>query len=286
MTPESIEKMAQLYLVPAGLKLLEAVVIWMIGRWLIGIGVNLLRKSLTHNKLDATLVRYVCSILSGLLTVFLALGVMGVIGIETTSFAAVAAGAGLAIGAAWSGMLSNFAAGVFMIVMKPFKVGDHIEAGGVTGVVREIGLFASHIDTEEKVLTLVGNSKLFEDKVSNFTANPTRVCSMEFTVPSGIPFRPRMEPLKIALQALPHVEPESAEVRIKSFNYGVVLQAETQCHQQYWIELQFEMADVIEQHFGDLGFGGASESEKEKAGGEGGGGAAGEKGEAGGEEGE
>lgn len=285
MNPDSLLKMAQEYLVPAGLKLLEAVVIWMIGRWAIGFGINLMRKTLTHNKLDATLVRYVCSIMSGLLMVFLALGVMSVIGIETTSFAAVAAGAGLAIGAAWSGMLSNFAAGVFMIVMKPFKVGDHIEAGGVTGVVKEVGLFASHIDTEEKVLTLVGNAKLFEDKVSNFTANPTRVCSVEFTVPSGVAFRPRMEQLKAALRELNHVEPASAEVRIKSFNYGVVLRAETQCHQQYWEDLQFEMADVIEKHFGDFGFGGAPEGKEKSAGGEGGGGG-GEKGEAGGEEGE
>ena len=281
MNPDSLIKLAQLYVVPVALKLLAAVVVWYIGRWAIGIGINIMRKTLTHNKLDSTLVRYICSIASGLLTVFLAIGVMSVIGIETTSFAAIAAGAGLAIGAAWSGMLSNFAAGVFMIVMRPFKVGDHIEAGGVTGIVKEIGLFASQVDTEEKVLTLVGNAKLFEDKISNFTANPVRVCSIEFGVPSGSPFRPKMDELKTALQALQHVDKESARVRIKGFSYGPVLEAITECHQEHWEDVQGEMADCIERTFGEIGFSGAPTLERGRGGSEGGGGGGAEKPEAG-----
>jgi small conductance mechanosensitive channel len=266
MNANSLIQLAQLYVVPMVLKLLAAVIVWYIGRWAIRLGVNFMRKALTHNKLDATLIRYICSITGGVLTVFLALGVMSVVGIETTSFAAVAAGAGLAIGAAWSGMLGNFAAGVFMIVMQPFKVGDDIEAAGVKGKVKEIGLFSTEIDTEEKVHTLVGNGKLFEDKVSNFSANPVRVCSIQFSVPSGSAFRPRMELLKTALQGLEHVEPASAVVRIKGFNYGPVLEALTSCPHQYWEDLQGEMADVVEQHFGDIGFGGAPSSERGNSG--------------------
>ena len=104
-----------------GMKLLGAIAIWIIGRWAIRIVVGLLSKALSHQKLDATLARYATSIIGGALSLFLALGVIEFLGVNTTSFAALAAGAGLAIGAAWSGILGNFAAGVFMVVMRPFS---------------------------------------------------------------------------------------------------------------------------------------------------------------------
>jgi small conductance mechanosensitive channel len=270
MNIDSILKQAQGFLVPAVISLAKAVAIWYVGRWAIGLGIGVMRKTLTHNKLDATLVRYICSIVAGLLTVFLALGVLSVVGIETTSFAAIAAGAGLAIGAAWSGMLSNFAAGVFMIIMKPFKVGDEIEAGGVRGTVREIGLFASEIDTEEKVYTIVGNAKFLAGKISNFTTNPVRLCAIQFTVPTGSAFRERMEKLEETLNGIEHVEPKSAEIKIVNFDGAPVLRAVTACHQQYYEEVRGVMADRIERPLCDIGFGSAPSGAEEASEDEGG----------------
>ena len=257
MNIDSFLKQAQGFLVPALISLAKAAVLWYVGRWAIGLGVNVMRKPLTHNKLDATLIRYICSIVAGLLTVFLALGVLGVVGIETTSFAAIAAGAGLAIGAAWSGMLSNFAAGVFMIVMRPFKVGDEVEAGGVRGTVKEIGLFASEIDSEEKVHTIVGNSKFLAGKISNFSTNPLRLVAIDFSVPTGTPFRERMERLEHTLQAIEHVEPKTAEIKIVNFDGAPVLRASTACHQKDYEEVRGAMADHIERALSDIGFAGA-----------------------------
>jgi len=95
------------------------------------------------------------------MNIALVLGIRGYFGIQTTSIAAMLAGAGVAIGAAWSGMLGNFAAGAFMLILRPFKVGDFVEIGGITGTVHELGLFGTTIVTPDNVLTLVGNGKVF-----------------------------------------------------------------------------------------------------------------------------
>ena len=103
------------------------------------------------------------------LNIALVLGILGYFGIQTTSFAAMLAGAGVAIGAAWSGMLGNFAAGAFMRVLRPFKMGDFVQIGGITGTVHELGLFGTTLITPDNVMTLVGNGKVFGDTVSNYS---------------------------------------------------------------------------------------------------------------------
>ena len=156
--------------VDIGLKIIGAIVAWIIGRWLINLAVGLMGKGLDRaGKLDPTLVKYLKSIVSVLLTVVLILAILGLFGVETTSFAALLAGAGLAIGTAWGGLLAHFAAGVFMQVLRPYKVGDFVQAGGVTGTVTELGLFTTTIVTPDNVTTIVGNNKIFSD-ISRTTA--------------------------------------------------------------------------------------------------------------------
>ena len=118
--------------------------------------------------------RFFGNTLAVILNITLVLAILGYFGVETTSFAALLASAGLAIGAAWSGLLANFAAGIFLIVLRPFKVGDFISGGGITGTVEEIGLFVTTINTPDNVRTFVGNNKLFADNIQNFSANPYR----------------------------------------------------------------------------------------------------------------
>jgi small conductance mechanosensitive channel len=157
-----------------GLKILAAIAFWVIGRWLIGIVLNVIRKTLERQKLDPTILRYVGSIVTVTLNILLVVGILGYFGIQTTSFAALIATAGIAIGAAWAGLLSNFAAGVFVIVLRPFKVGDFVTAGGITGTVKEIGLFSSVIYTPDNIATMVGNTKILGDTIQNFSHTPYR----------------------------------------------------------------------------------------------------------------
>jgi small conductance mechanosensitive channel len=132
-----------------GLKILGAIAIWIVGRWLIGLALRLIGSALTKQKIDPTLIRYIHSAVATLLNVVLVVAILGFFGVETTSFAALIAAAGVAIGMAWSGLLSNFAGGVFLVILRPFKVGDFVTAAGVTGTVEEIGLFATTFSTPD-----------------------------------------------------------------------------------------------------------------------------------------
>src|SRR5580658_5402973 len=157
-----------------GLQVLGAIVLYIVGRWLISFAVGLVQKTLSRQKVDPTLLRFIGNTISVILNITLVIAILGYFGVQTTSFAALLAGAGLAIGTAWGGLLSNFAAGVFLVVLRPFKVGDFIGAGGLTGTVEEVGLFVTTIDTQDNVRTFVGNNKLFSDNIQNFSANPYR----------------------------------------------------------------------------------------------------------------
>src|ERR1700747_3695573 len=130
-----------------GLKVLEATALWIGGRWLHGISVRRSTRALTRQKVNPTLVRYFNNTVAAVLNIVLVVAILGFFGIETTSFAALLAAAGVAIGMAWSGLLSNFAAGVFLIILQPFKVGDFVVAGGVMGTVVEGGVFVALINT-------------------------------------------------------------------------------------------------------------------------------------------
>ena len=110
--------------VAVGLKVAGAIVIYIIGRWLIGVAGSLIQAALERQKIEPTVIRYIGNTIAVALNVLLVIGILGYFGVETTSFAALIAAIGIAIGAAWSGLLANFAAGAFILVLRPFKVGD------------------------------------------------------------------------------------------------------------------------------------------------------------------
>src|SRR5690348_5567374 len=157
-----------------GLKILGALLAWIVGRYLIGLAVRLISAALSRQHVDPTLLRYVGNIVSVALNIVLVVAILGYFGVETTSFAALVAAMGIAIGAAWAGLLANFAAGSFLIVLRPFKVGDYVKAGGLEGTVKEIGLFATTILTADNVMSFVGNGKIFSDTIQNYSLNPYR----------------------------------------------------------------------------------------------------------------
>src|SRR5262245_53964934 len=161
-------------LVSVAWKVAGAVALWLAGRWLISFALRLVDRALSRQQFDVTLTRYMQTALRILLNVALIVAILGFFGVETTTFAALLAAGGVAIGVAWGGLLANFAAGAFLVFLRPFKVGDFVSAGGVTGTVESIGLFGTVINTPDNVQTIVGNSKIFAETIYNYSANPYR----------------------------------------------------------------------------------------------------------------
>ncbi|MDO9005420.1 MAG: mechanosensitive ion channel family protein [Aquabacterium sp.] len=187
------------------LKIAAAIAFWIIGRWLIGKVVRLISAAMNRNHVDPTLTKYLGSIVNVALNITLVLGILGYFGIQTTSFAAMLAGAGVAIGAAWSGLLGNFAAGAFMLVLRPFKVGDFVSIGGTVGTVRELGLFGTTIVTPDNVMTLVGNGKIFGDTIQNFNALPVRRVERLAQLANGVDPLDAIARFKAAVAQIPNV---------------------------------------------------------------------------------
>ncbi len=168
-----------------GIKVIAAIVILVVGIWLARRVESLFAKTLIKKEIDATLVKFFANILHGAIVVFVVVAAISKLGIETTSFAAVVASAGLAIGLALQGSLSNFAAGVLLILFKPFKVGDAIKAGGEMGAVVEIGLLATELKSFDNIKLVMPNSTIMSGAITNFSANPTRRIDMLIGVGYG-----------------------------------------------------------------------------------------------------
>lgn len=244
------------YATEVGLKILAAIAFWIVGRWLIGLVGRMLQSALSRQQVDPTLMRYIGSFLNITLNIVLVVAILGYFGVQTTTFAALVAGVGIAIGAAWGGLLSNFAAGVFLVVLKPFKVGDFITAGGVTGTVKEIGLFATTLDTPDNVLTIVGNSKVFGDNIQNYTANPYRRVELKCQLAGNADHVAAMQLLREKLAAVPNVLAEPApEVDILEFNLvGPVLAVRPFCHNSHYWQVYFDGNRLMREELDKAGF--------------------------------
>jgi small conductance mechanosensitive channel len=238
-------------LVTVGLKVVGAIIVWVVGRWLISLSMRLLSLALTRQHVDATLIRYLISFLTISLNVILVVAILGYFGLETTSFAALIAGAGLAIGAAWAGLLSNFAAGAFLLMFRPFKVGDYILAGGVEGTVHEIGLFTTTIHTPDNVVTIVGNAKVFGDNIKNYSANPYRRVELLAQLAHTVDPTDAMARLKPVLEKIPNVLADpKPDVRILGFNErGPLLAVRPYCNNAHYWQVYFDTNEAIRTAF-------------------------------------
>ncbi|NJL43321.1 MAG: mechanosensitive ion channel family protein [Pseudanabaena sp. SU_2_4] len=239
-----------------GGKLILGVILWVVGRWLIDFAIRLASRGMKLRGVDSTIISYVGSTITIMLNIVLVVSILGFFGIETTSFAALLAAAGFAIGAAWSGLLANFAAGAFLIVLHPFKVGDFISGGGTVGTVREIGLFVTKIDTLDNVLTIVGNNKLFSDNIQNFSANPYRRVDLVAQLNHSVNHEEAIRLLQERIAAIPNVLAEPAPVlEILEFNLaGPVLAVRPFCNNQHYWQVYFNTNEVIREAFGTAGF--------------------------------
>ncbi len=245
-----------LYAVPLGGKLLGALVLWIVGRTVIRWVRAMARHNLEKRKLDVTLVRYLDSVLGVLLNLLLFLAALSIFGVETTSFAGIIGAAGVAIGLAWSGLLSNFAAGVFMVVLRPFKVGDMITAAGVTGVVHEVGLFATTIDTADNIRTFVGNNKIFSDTIQNYTTNPYRRVDLKAQLANGVDTARAINLIRARIGKIPNVLAEPApSVELLEFNLaGPVLAVRPFCHNNHYWDVYFATNEAILEELSAAGY--------------------------------
>jgi small conductance mechanosensitive channel len=243
-------------LVEAGFKLLAAIVLWIAGRWLIRMAIRLVERAMGRQSVDLTLVGYVRSGLAVLLNVTLIVAILGFFGVETTTFAALLAASGVAVGAAWGGILSNFAAGVFLVVLRPFKVGDAVTAAGVTGVVEHVGLFATTIITPDLVSTTVGNAKILADTIQNFSKGECRRVDLLVQLDHSTDPNAAIRSLKQALAAIPNVlEAPATEVGILQFSLpGPVLAVRPYTAPQNYWQVYFDTNRIIRETFRTEGY--------------------------------
>lgn len=165
-----IEELIALY----GMQVVAALATLVIGRLGAGLVRSLLQKAMTRAKVDQTLISFASSVSYIALMAFVVVSALGRLGFATTSFVAILGAAGLAVGLALQGSLANFAAGVLMIIFKPFRVGDFVEAGGTAGIVEEISIFNTVMKTPDNRKIIVPNASITGGNITNNSANPIR----------------------------------------------------------------------------------------------------------------
>lgn len=172
-----------------GKHILLAIVIYFVGRWVIKFINNLVAKALEKRKVDPAVKSFVSSMVNITLLVLLILSVVGALGVEMTSFAALLASAGVAIGMALSGNLQNFAGGLVILILRPFKIGDYIEFGGISGTVRSIQIFNTILATPDNKVIFVPNNAIATGTLTNYSREATRRVDFTFAVEYGSDFK-------------------------------------------------------------------------------------------------
>jgi len=243
-------------LIPFLFKLAGAIALWIVGTWLIRMALKVLRRTFSRANLDPTLIGFLLNTLGALLRVVLAVAILGFFGIQTASFAALLAGAGVAIGAAWSGMLGNLAAGVFLQLFRPVSNGDFVCGGGITGTVEEVGMFVTTILSLDNVRHIVPNGKFFGDTIVNYSSHPFRrvdlVAQLDNT--ADVPLAIRL--LKEGLKAIPNQYPGmDPEVEILEFSErGPRLAVRPYTNNQHYWQVYFDTNRMIVEVLGKAGF--------------------------------
>ncbi len=178
----NMEEMTNDYIIPWAINIGMALIIYIVGRIVVGILVSVLGKLLTKAKYDNMLVEFIQAIANAVLMLFVIVASLNELGVDTTSLVALLGAAGLAIGLSLQGSLQNFAAGVMLLVFKPFRSGDFVDAGGATGIVENISIFTTQIRTGDNKSIIVPNGSIYGGNITNFSAKPTRRVDMVFGI--------------------------------------------------------------------------------------------------------
>jgi small conductance mechanosensitive channel len=175
---DKMAEMVNTYVIPWGINIAFAIIIYVVGKIVVGMVTKLLGKVMGHAKYDDMLIDFVKSIINAILMLFVIVASLDELGVDTTSLVAILGAAGLAIGLSLQGSLQNFAAGVMLLVFKPFKAGDFVEAGGAMGVIKSISIFNTILTTGDNKEVIVPNGAIYGGNIINYSAKETRRVDM------------------------------------------------------------------------------------------------------------
>ncbi|QHJ13336.1 Small-conductance mechanosensitive channel [Paraglaciecola mesophila] len=175
---EQMSQMMDTYVIPWGINIVMAILIYIVGKIVVGIIINVFGKIMQRSKYDDMLVDFIKAILNAILMLFVIIASLNELGVDTTSLVAILGAAGLAIGLSLQGSLQNFAAGVMLLVFRPFKAGDFVEAGGAAGVVKSISIFTTIMTSGDNKEIIVPNGQIYSGTITNYSAKETRRVDM------------------------------------------------------------------------------------------------------------
>ncbi len=226
-------------------KILAAILIWIIGSWIIKMLMKGIKKAMTKANYDDSLKKFLLNLLSWIFKIVLILVVLGTVGVETTSFAAILAAAGLAVGMALQGSLGNFAGGVLIMTFKPFKIGDLIEAQGQIGVVKEIEIFTTKLTGLSNREIIIPNGALSNGNIINFTTEGTRRVDLVFGVSYDADIKQTKEVLMNVLTSNPKVlqEPSPAVTVLELADSSVNFAVRPWCKAEHYWDVYFEVTE-------------------------------------------
>ena len=231
--------------------LLIALVIFYVGKLIISLVVRALRKVMQKQEVDKTLETFICNLVRMVLLVVVIIAAIGALGIETTSFIAIFGAAGLAVGLALQGSLSNFAAGVLIVLFRPYRVGDFVEAAGIAGVVEQVQILTTVLRTGDNKQIIVPNSQIMDSIITNYSANDTRRVDMVV----GVSYDDDLDKVRATLEELIAAEERIlddpahtiavSELADSSVNFVVRPWVKTS---DYW-GVMFDLTEAIKKRF-------------------------------------
>ena len=234
-----------------GLNLLKAIIIFYVGKMVIGLLVRGMRKVMQRQEVDQTLETFVSNLVRMVLMVIVVIAAIGALGIQTTSFIAIFGAAGLAVGLALQGSLSNFASGVLIVLFRPYRVGDFVEAAGISGAVLEVQILTTVLKTGDNKQIIVPNGQIMDSIITNYSANDTRRVDMVV----GVSYDDDLDKVRATLEELVAAEERIlddpactiavSELADSSVNFVVRPWAKTS---DYW-GVMFDMTEAIKKRF-------------------------------------
>jgi len=193
-----IAKLIDTYVIPWGINIAMAIAIFIVGKIVVNILIKVFCKIMNKSKMDEMLVNFIAAIVRSILILFVIIAALDQLGVDTTSLIALLGAAGLAVGLALQNSLSNFAAGVMLIVFRPFKAGDFVEVAGTSGVVETISIFSSTLRTGDNKEVIIPNGSIYGGTITNYSARDTRRVDMVF----GIGYDDDIKKAKNLLQSI------------------------------------------------------------------------------------
>jgi small conductance mechanosensitive channel len=254
---EEIMPLMSEYAITYGIQFILSIAVFIIGKWLANSIASFLAKGLEAKGVDVTLVRFVKSIVFYILFIIVIIAALGQLGIQTASFVAIIAAAGLAIGLALQGSLANFAAGVLIILFRPIKVGDFVEVSGVTGSVSEISIFATTLLTGDNKTVIIANAAVTGGNITNYSTQPTR--RVDLVV--GVAYDANIQQVKDELKAL--ADADERILKDKDVTIGVVELGDSSINLVFrpWVNaadywgVYFDLNEKIKDRFEAIGVG-------------------------------